>query len=660
LSTVLLLAFVLRFTLLDRLSVWPNTDEGMNGILAWDLSREWRWKFFWSFGELPPLFTWVLALCVRTFGLSNAALWAVPAFVSFCTVPAAYWAARAWGSRSSALLVLVLAAFSFWPMVMGRFCHQGVLLPLWACLLVWALGRYVHDRSQRPSSSILLGAAAGAGSFLFTAWPALAGLVLAVVFFRDLKRGAVKRFAFVLGCFLVTVTPFVIAVFREGYGSHMRAVSAFRGYFPLGQQVLTDLSYLTALLWGMLVPGHAYGAPWGGLLNPLMGAFFLLGLIDGVRRMKNPLALFVWAAFLAALLPGLLSMNVQMFRVAAVLPFLLFFTVLGLQSFALTLKEPGRAKWLLFLLAAASLWDVYGVARPYVNPPFSKAGVFRSVTPGKPFQMYRAFKTLQGLAKDMGPGLILTSFTPPYNDATLFTGTFPFNTAVNPNLSQQDSHLAAPGQEGPVRTVNPKWDPGQAKWTAFVVNIHYQPYLRKRYPLGRWVWLDFDTNAEDGGWMLGIVPAEGMPPGEAQRWLKVHGILLETDVALHRLPDGGPFRNAMPVLEKAWPLVKGDAFLTALYWEKAEHIRYQDADYKADVEALKHAIGDGLPAAHLLYKLGSIQFRKLEFAEGRANLKRALATPENLTRAEAALVMLQSYEKAMREAGALAPGGAAR
>ena len=96
------------------------------------------------------------------------------------------------------------------------------------------------------------------------------------------------------------------------------------------------MSYLTASFWGVFEDQAAHAPLWGGMLNPLLTAAFFIGVIQTwVNRRRRGIQ-WAWAGGLLCLMPGLLSMNVEMYRVVLVLPFLLAGAVLGLQKLDMT------------------------------------------------------------------------------------------------------------------------------------------------------------------------------------------------------------------------------------------------------------------------------------------------------------------------------------
>src|ERR1019366_3363658 len=68
----------LRFYKLETFPLWPNLDEGWIGTLAIELSKHWTWRFFYTFGEAPPLTIWTVA-CLFKLGFSPSfSLWFPP------------------------------------------------------------------------------------------------------------------------------------------------------------------------------------------------------------------------------------------------------------------------------------------------------------------------------------------------------------------------------------------------------------------------------------------------------------------------------------------------------------------------------------------------------------------------------------------------------
>ena len=134
-----------------------------------------------------------------------------------------------------------------------------------------------------------------------------------------------------------------------------------------------------------------------------------------------------------------------------------------------------------------------------------------------------------------------------FHDYSLRIACFPFNCGDNPNLAGQEP-----------------------AWVAVIANVHYQPFLAKRFPQGRWIRLsenpEDQENNYDGGLMLAIIPFT--PQNQT--------VLLEWKKANDRLDLLGPFLNLPPEAARqealvnftqAGPDIGPDPFLQSCYWD---------------------------------------------------------------------------------------------
>ncbi len=622
---ILLGALVLRFSGLTAWPVWPNTDEGLIGRFAMDLCRQWNWKFFLTFGQVPPGMDWLLSWVLAHSSEPLRALWALPAVLSSLTVILSYWAARAFFPKSLSFLFFVLWSFSFWPLFYGRYCHPGVLLPLWALLVLMVLGFFL--KSKKPAQQFWLafglGIVTGIGSFTFTPWVVLAFWIFWVVaitayFSSPEKRSGLWGFLSSLGIGLV---PFIIAVFKEGFGHHLFAVSAIRGYRPLGEQLTAVFSYLTAPFWGLFEDQPAYAPFWGGMLNPILTAAFLVGMVESYRHRKDSKVFLVWCGGFLCFLPGLMSMNVEMYRVILFLPFLLLGAAIGLHRLLFEISPIRRSIYLTIILLLSLFLDLAHLAQPYFSPLFSKQGAFFGAPPSKPVHSYRAYQILKKQAS-LGPGLFFSDFGTLPNDQTLNYASFEFNALLNPRIPLPS-----------------------ARWAAVLINANYRPYMEKKFPGGQWILLDQDMGVPDGGLMLGVIPITRQNIGVLQNWVRVYPFFRDMDFEWLNLADFMKGTRLLEEFSKVKPLITGDRFLESCYWEKTGEILYRDRAYPLDLQAFQKALQEGFPTAHLYYKIGSIQLRKNQFDQARESFHKAEMAPLNLTQSVKALQMGDELEK---------------
>src|SRR5579859_1723473 len=273
-------ALFIRFYRLETLFIWPTGDDGLLGMFAIGLSEKWNWKFFYTIGQVPPLPVCTAALLYKT-GISPfLCLWLPSAVVSTLTIPAGYAAARTFFPKSFSLLCGILLAFGYWPFLMGRLCQPGIWLLLWTCGCLFFLGCFgqASSASMKKKVAVFLGFTAGLGSLTFTPWPVVV-LGIALALFAGSFRKPLKNEEYILPFFVslfIALVPFLTAAWKEGYSGHINAMSALSGWFSIGHQMVTAFSYLTELCWGTLEGDSSYVAEYGGMLNPLWGAAFLV------------------------------------------------------------------------------------------------------------------------------------------------------------------------------------------------------------------------------------------------------------------------------------------------------------------------------------------------------------------------------------------------
>lgn len=623
LLSALLLAAFLRFNGLTTLFCWPTLDEGWNGTLAIELSKHWSWRFFYTFGEAPPLPVWCAAALFKLGASPAFALWFPSAAVSLLTVLVGSFAARQFFSRSFSLLCGGLLAFSYWPLFIGRFCHQGVWLPLWVCLVLYSWGGFQNAREKRAKRNWAwgLGAAVGLGSFTFTPWLGVAGIFFLSILWTMTVRVKKDRpfFLHFLLALAVSLVPFLLAVAREGYGHHIASLSPWGGWFK-GFEFFTNFSkYFAVLFWGAFEKDPAYTPVWGGFLNPLWGAFFFLGLIEMIRLRSGSLIRWTGAAFLLFLLPGALSPNLETFRVAQVLPLLLFMTALGAHSFLAALPGKKQGTVLLLLLAGTAAFDFNLLTAPYRDPEAHPENFGR---PLKSLERYRAYRAL---SSQPGPsfGFILTDLdTGSFNDPSLLVMTYPFN-AANPDFKP------------PARPSGAALTP----WIGFFVNAHYEPFLKSRFPAD--VLSLIPTGGEN---LLGILSLNDSNKKGLERWVGAHFWFRQADQARFS-QNYGHLEESVQTLEKAFPIVRGDRFLEAVYWDKMAAYAYEDLDYERQLNAYRMAVLRGYPTADLYYKMGQLYLVRQHIGEAWQAFRLATKAPLDRTPAARLLQALPPPKK---------------
>lgn len=652
LALAILGAVFLRFYKLETFPCWPNLDEGWIGTLAINLSWGWNWKFFYTFGETPPLSIWCPALLFKL-GCSPAfSLWFPPAMVSLLTVFGAYFASRQFFSKTFSLVSAGLMAFSFWPLYIGRICHQGIWLPGWVCLVLFLWGRFQKAKGElsRRNWIIGLGLGLGFGSFTFTSWMAVAGVFILTFGYGMVGRAKKdwKDFSFFCGAFLVSLIPFFSAVVREGYGHHISSLSPWGGWFKEFAFFTSFFKYLAVLFWGAYEKDPAYTPVWGGFLNPLLGSFFFIGIIEMFHQYKQKLVQWVSVAFLLFLLPGALSPNLETFRVAQVLPLLLFVTALGIYVLLAKIPEPKQTFTLVLLLSFIAVFDFNLLAEPYRNPDAHPENFGR---PLKSLEKYRAGKTLDLFQQEHGPAYVFSSFDP--------------NAFNDPTLAVMNCKNYPPRKKNGYKAIEDFYPgPKEGDWIAIFVNIHLLPFLTKKFPDAQWFRLNENLPNEYGGSILGLIQANKNMP-MADSWYLANKAFEGAD--LNRfLTNGGKIEDSLKILEKGyqnwttggWPTVLlenghpiksfplptkvKDPFIESIYWDKRATYEYEALNYDEQLRSYQMAVTRGYPTADLYYKMGQLYLVKQRYAEAKEAFLKATQAPLDLTPAKSMLEWLRT------------------
>jgi hypothetical protein len=326
---------------------------------------------------------------------------------------------------------------------------------------------------------------------------------------------------------------------------------------------------------------------------------------------RNPGVPWFFSLFVVFLLPGLLTMNVEAFRIIPVLPLLLAGAALGLFSLLSSVPAVGRIPLLALILLVSGTMDFFQLAAPFRDGA-SHPGLFGRN--GRSLQRYMAYQALLQESRQKGPGLIFTDFDPDGpNDTTLSLMTDSFNAALNPGL-----------------------DPSKARWAALFINVNYRPYLEARFPGCEWGRFGNGQSIGDGGYMLCVIPIHPETRAVMGQWLQVHGLFHDTNLFWYsqtRVRWDEVFQS----LQKAEPLVQRDPFLTTVYWEKSAAYYYKKVDFPDCVKAYLQAINRGYRTAGICYDLGDLLLALKDPRDALPTFQLALQAPLDLTLARTVL-----------------------
>ncbi len=614
-----LLAVFVRFFHLTTLSSWPTADEGMFGYFAIQSEEHWDWSILHGPRSTTVLYSWILGFLFRIFGSSLVTLWFLPALLSLACVPAAGWACRKIFPRSISFITYCGIAFSFWPVYIGRFSTQCVLMILWEYLALGALADYLHSSQKHVQSRklYLLALITGTGFYTYTAWPLVAAVIgLTLLFYPGPKPR--ERFMLILkfaGIVLLPLIPFLLA-FSQNYHGYFRHLWTLGSTQSFTQRIQLPLGYLTDFFWGGRHSTFHFGPLWGGLLNSVSTSLFFTGLIFLIRSYRQPAGLWTLGTLVIFFIPALLTNNLETMRLCQLQPLFLLVCAFGIQFLLLYLPLSKRLLILVLILGGSFALDGYHLFLAY---PRHQAERFDYYDGNKSLEYQKAYPLIKAQAILEGPGLILLNSNPDPYDQSLFTATYGWNAAENPRLN-----------------------PAQAKWAALLTNIHEQPYLRKAFPDGKWVWLSEGLGRSDGGFLLEMITLSPQNRELVNRWVQADQSLRELTRLVMELgvdPDQTLMRK---VLNQAYPFFQGDPLLESRYWRLAAvHVCAEGKTDEAVADENK-AVQLGCPMAHLYNEMGCLLFQEKKIAESKEAFQKALGSRPNCTNAAENLKNLEA------------------
>jgi hypothetical protein len=617
------LGLLLRFGLLTSFEGWPGGDEALQGVFALELNRHWTWRVFYATGQDPPFWMWLLSLFYRFSSNTAFNLWFPPALVSTLFVGVSTLAVRRFFSKGMSFPFFLSLSVGFWPFYFGRFCVQGVLVPLFEAIAFLVLG-YLWNAEQvklQKRWSIVLGVLVGAGAYTYPGFlSVIMGVSLAVLVWAWGKSDRRLSVLLYFSVLFVIMLPFGWAIFNERVGGYVLSCSPLGGLYAWKDEFLHSASYITTLFWGPIGSGTDFGPVWGGFLNPVETSFFILGLLK-IGRLKNKAPkYFLGAFFFLFLLPGLLTADqVEMLRVIPVMPVLYVISCAGFLGFWCCEQSRGGRAVLISLIALSVSLNLFHLAkvRSLDGPLTERFSLQERTNDG-----YWAYRRLLETSRTKGPGLVFSDFLLLDRDTSLHVMSYPFNALLNPHL-----------------------DIGKAQWAGVQTNVHYGDLLQKRFPDSRWRYVtppgENPARRADGGSVVGIIPITPENRKIFIRWAQAHDYFRELGFeAQNTMNNQELYTRQVEKLPAGYALMEGDPFLESVYgeWVAQYHI---GPNLDPNVKALERALRNGYPTANLYFKLGNFLTVENKMMEAERAFAQATQCQPDLTQAALYLRALQ-------------------
>ncbi len=640
--TLALFAVFLRFFRLTSLAGWPTFDESMFCFFGLEFSKTWDFHLFQGISQIPPLSFWILGTVFKLFGPSLFTLWFVPALFSALTLPLVFLTTRKFLSPSLSGLMTWLWAFSFWPLYEGRFCVQYSLFMFWAWLVLFLFSRYVQAKTSfsQKTKLFLLALGGGAGFYISVSW-AFPMAAVTFLLFQTRKQWSHFFWFLLLAGFLTL--PFSFTLFRGQYGSYLYNLWVFKEALTPAQHLSNIGLYLSGLFWG--IPSYfsisSYGPHWGGMLNPILGSFFLVGLARLFQLRDKGWAGVMLGIFLFFFIPALITKDLEFFRIFQLLPLLLLTLALGFQHLMKKLAPHRGQRALMALLLVSLCLDVF-----HLYGAFPRGAMSENAWPLKSNHRFKAHQILDQLHQKLGPGMVfdqfqgyVVNFPPRYFDPSLTLSAYSYNTAANPKFSWKD-----------------------ARWAAFLFDGPLLPILVENFPDARFYRL-YDEPVWDQTLALGFIPDPAKHEKVLQQWLRVDKEWVKVaHAALNHVTDL-PNEPILRAILDTVPSVRGDSFLETCLWLKfLTLIGRSDGDYVIN-ESILARIPDrlftlefmGPPLGQAYVSAGFAYFKHRRFAEARAALIRAEKLDPSLKMPDGFRKNLENLENLQKKARGNSP-----
>jgi hypothetical protein len=570
---LLSLAFI-RFYRLVTLPFWPIGDEGVYSSLAMGLTKHWRWNLLEADYQVESFFTWISVVFFKLLPPSLLSLRLLPTLISIVSTAGAYWAARSYFSQRSSFLFTCFMGFSFWDMTLSRFFMPTSLVPLLQCFCLGGLGYFlkstrVYSRWAYFAFTLFI---SSLGFYACTSWLVIwlsaAFLLGLTAYFID--AGKKIYFYLFVGLTFILVLPMIHARFFENGGmDYIGKLFSLDFYNSI-------TSYGTALFWDG-TRSYPFGSNWGGLLNPVLTSLSLVGFLQ-ILRCWTPFQITCsFGCFFLSLIPGLLSQNLELYRLSQTIPYVFLSATIGVQAIMIhRLNLRGIILAILLCLSSFGL-DIYNYFYRYCDLNSAPLGQQWRIE-----QFYDAYTVLADLSRQNGSLYVFSEFNPDYDNKTLDAACYPFDVLQNPSLFGS-----------------------KPRWAALICNSQYSHYLIGKFPGLRWKVLKKETRGTDNQKPFGIfiIPTSQIPPDMLAHWIKTDEIYRVVDFEIrNKRPRDlwAGFLESHPALVSLFP---HDPFLTAVYWEKMGLYKFLDSHFLQASQAFQNAIDQGIPAANLYYNL---------------------------------------------------------
>jgi len=368
------LAGALRLLRLGDIPPGLYHDEAFNGLDALRVLEGDVPIYFAANHGREPLFIYLIAATVAALGRTPGAVRLAAAICGTLTVPATYLMTRAWFNRGTALLSAAIISVTLWHVQLSRIGFRAVTLPLAVAGFLWSAA--CAFRTRRAHVWLLTGIFYGITCYTYVAarFTLVPLLGLAVYLLLTGQTGRLWPGVLYLGVgATLTLIPLGTYAVRHwdvvtGRTTQVSilnpAVNRGDLWGTLGRQLIRTFGMF--FVRGDSIARH--NVPGRPVFAPLMGAAMVLGTVRGAQQARqgetaSALAL-IWMGTM--LVPTVAAADAPHFlRSVGVLPILVVFPALGLETVWHALAQRGRRIWGSVLLCLVLAFSLGATVRDY-------------------------------------------------------------------------------------------------------------------------------------------------------------------------------------------------------------------------------------------------------------------------------------------------------
>lgn len=316
---ILLIAAFMRLYRFDQIPFGFWYDEADNGLSALNiLNQPGYLPVFVQSTNLPAHFLYLIVFSFKILGASYLAVRAVSVIFGMATVAASFFLGNELFNRRMGLVTAFFFAISRWDVNWSRIGMHGVSVPFWATLSILLVLRAI--RSRRLPDFTLAGFSLGLGLCFYSPLYFLPIVVAVVLLFLWLHRPRLlfsfwPGFLFLALGFLTVTVPISQFALRqtETFSGRWGVTSIFKD--KTTQQAWTDVAKNARehiLMFNYRGDNNGrHNLPGRPMLDPVSGAFMVLGLGACLWRIRQPGSFLLIAWLLIMLLPGIFSLDFE-------------------------------------------------------------------------------------------------------------------------------------------------------------------------------------------------------------------------------------------------------------------------------------------------------------------------------------------------------------